>query len=655
MIKKSILISIATSSLLYSASMEGLGDLSGGAFSSNALGISNDGSVVVGFGTTTNPSEAFRWTDSGGMVSLGDISGGAFGSGSYASNSDGSVIVGFGYSASGREAFRWTQAGGMVGLGDLAGGSYDSFAYGVNSDGSVVVGVSTSANGIEAFRWTQAGGMVGLGDLAGGAFDSRAQGVNSDGSVVIGYSTSASGTEAFRWTQAGGMVGLGDLAGGAFQSLAYGTNSDGSIVIGQSTSANGAEAFKWTQAGGMVGLGDLAGGSFSSSAKAINSDGTVIVGKGTTASGTEAFRWTESSGMQSLTDWLAEDGYTLTGWSDTQAQGVSDDGNTIVGFGTSSNGTEAFIAKAGQGMVSIADLSTSLESINTVGSQGVTNASILLHGAHGHPGQRRALDDKRVMWIAGDLSTDNRHNTKDDNQLAEIGVSFKHSEALTYSIAVGQLWGKSDLEYKGDMDTDGYFLALDTDIKLPTPMPLYLTLTGVYGKSDVTIKRGYDNAGNREYSTGNTNQKIMALKAKLQHQGKQHHPYIQYNMIKSITDGYSESGGGFPAIYNQNAERVQDWRIGVDSNFKLDESNTIITTAEAVHRVNARGSGVSGRVVGLNSFDIAGREYDQDWLRGTVGIEHTFKNKSKFTVTLNTTTEGEEPRYWSGFNYSIGF
>ncbi|WP_419769052.1 MAG: autotransporter domain-containing protein [Candidatus Marinarcus sp.] len=637
--------------MLYSASMEGLGHLAG-SFFSIATGVNSDGSVVVGY---SNGFEAFRWTQAGGMVGLGDLAGGSFSSTAYGVNSDGSVVVGHSASTNGGEAFRWTQEGGMVGLGDLAGGSFFSLANGVNSDGSVVVGYSNSANGYEAFRWTQAGGMVGLGDLAGGSFDGWASAVNSDGSVVVGYSSSANGGEAFRWTQEGGMVGLGDLAGGSFDSEANGVNSDGSVVVGYSSSANGGEAFRWTQEGGMVGLGDLAGGSFFSTANGVNSDGSVVVGYSNSANGYEAFRWTQSTGMQSLTEWLAEDGYTLTGWSNTNPNAVSDDGKTIVGFGNSTNGTEAFIAKAGQGMIGMSDFTASLESINTVSSQGVANASMLLHGAHGHPGQRRALDERRVMWVAGDVSTDNRHNTRDDNQLAEIGVSFKHSKNLTYSIAIGQLWGNSDLNYKGNMDTDGYFIAVDSDIKLPTVMPLYTTFTGIYGENDLRIKRGYDNAGNLDSSIGNTNQNIMALKAKLQYQGEKFYPYIQYNMTKVITDGYSESGGGFPAIYNQNSERVQDWRVGVDSNFKLNTTNTIITTLEATHRINSRGSGVSGQLVGLSSFEIAGREYDQDWLRGTVGIEHTFKNKSKFTLTLNTTTEGEDPRFWSGFNYSMSF
>jgi probable HAF family extracellular repeat protein len=103
----------------------GLGDLLGGSFQSRSLGVSGDGSVVVGRGFSgSNGNEAFRWTSAGGMVGLGDLEGASFSSVASGASADGSVVVGEGFSASGNEAFRWTAGGGMVGLGDLVGGTW---------------------------------------------------------------------------------------------------------------------------------------------------------------------------------------------------------------------------------------------------------------------------------------------------------------------------------------------------------------------------------------------------------------------------------------------------------------------------------------------------------------------------------------------------
>jgi probable HAF family extracellular repeat protein len=328
------------------ASFQGLGDLSGGSFYSRACGVSADGSTVVGMSKSASGKEAFRWTSGGGMVGLGELSGGNFYSHAYGISADGSTVVGMSISASGFEAFRWTSGGGMVGLGDLPGGRFYSYARSVSADGSVVVGTSDSALAYEAFRWTSGGGMVGLGDLPGGSFGSGAFGVSADGSTVVGWADSASGKEAFRWTSSGGMVGLGDLSGGYFRSQAFGVSADGSIVVGAGNSASGTEAFRWTASGGMVGLGNLPGGNFSE-AYAVSADGSVIVGRGHNASDGEAFIWDTTNGMQSLQDMLVNDhGLDLTGWTLFKAEGISDDGLTIVGYGYTPNGydMEAWIA-----------------------------------------------------------------------------------------------------------------------------------------------------------------------------------------------------------------------------------------------------------------------------------------------------------------------
>ena len=80
-------------------------------------------------------------------------------------SNDGSVIVGVGYSSGNGEAFRWTQAG-FVGLGDLSGGSFGSAAAAVSADGSTIVGSGTiAAPGERGFIWDAAHGMRDLQDV----------------------------------------------------------------------------------------------------------------------------------------------------------------------------------------------------------------------------------------------------------------------------------------------------------------------------------------------------------------------------------------------------------------------------------------------------------------------------------------------------------
>lgn len=319
----------------------GLGWLRGG-LNSQGVGLSGDGSVAVGVSESSpSPQQAFRWTQVNGMQGLGDLTGGAFWSEAVDASSDGSVIVGDGTGSTAVEAFRWTEAGGLVGLGGLTANGYVfSFALGVSGDGSVVVGGSFSGSTTEAFRWTQAGGMAGLGTLAGGW--STARDVSLDGTIVVGDSGVLSNMQAFRWTQAEGMVGLGYLPGGTAVSVAQAISDDGSTIVGYGSSTSGTEAFRWTQADGMVGLGSLsASGSL---AYDVSADGSIVVG----LSGGDAFVWDAVHGMRSLEQVLTVSGVDLDGWELHSALAVSADGRTIVGsgihFGPTGGNPQAFIA-----------------------------------------------------------------------------------------------------------------------------------------------------------------------------------------------------------------------------------------------------------------------------------------------------------------------
>lgn len=323
-----------------------LGSLPGSGYGSDAIGISADGSTVIGIAGSSLGVQSFRWTDAEGMIGIGDLPGGIFDSNPTGVSGDGSVIVGYGNMEpntgyEGHQGFRWTQAGGMqVVIPDpaLAGRPFGPDA--VSADGSTVVGIRLTDTGEigEAFRWSAADGMLGL-----GGFPSHSYGVSADGSVVVGDT----GSQGFRWTSATGMVLLGALPGGGANSIARGVSLDGSVVVGGSSSALGIEAYRWTSAG-MVGLGDLPGGDVLSIAYATSGDGSIVVGEGNTGGPvSEAFVWDAANGMRSVRGLLIDEyglAEALAGWQLAGAKGVSADGRRIVGTGYGPDGVEGWIA-----------------------------------------------------------------------------------------------------------------------------------------------------------------------------------------------------------------------------------------------------------------------------------------------------------------------
>ena len=340
-----------------------LGDLSGGAFDSSASFVSPDGMIVLGESETGSGDVPFIWTEAGGMVELSLFPSGEFTSGLPAAiTNNASVISGSGSSTSGQEAYRWTETSGAIGLSDIPGGIFNSSVAAMSNDGSVIVGSGTygsdAFNNSEAFIWTVSDGLVGLGDLPTGGDQSQAVDVSADGSVVVGWGLvdtappealwESLAFRAFRWTEAGGMVDLGSPAPG-LNSRARAVSPDGSVVVGDITDDLGNwSLFRWTEDTGLLNLGDMPSGLGFLYPNAVAGNG-FIVGQGVTdysgESRMEAFIWDQSNGIRILQDVLIDLGLDLTGWTLTEATGISDDGLTIVGTGINPNGdTEAFIA-----------------------------------------------------------------------------------------------------------------------------------------------------------------------------------------------------------------------------------------------------------------------------------------------------------------------
>jgi hypothetical protein len=121
------------------------------------------------------------------------------------------------------------------------------------------------------------------------------------------------------------------------------------VVVGKSQSDLCGEAFRWED-GVMTGLGTLPSEGYGSVAVGASSDGSVIVGNiGGIYSidpPVEAFVWTERNAMRSVRSMLVDEfGLDLTGWTLTSAEGISDDGLTILGNGINPDGElEAWIA-----------------------------------------------------------------------------------------------------------------------------------------------------------------------------------------------------------------------------------------------------------------------------------------------------------------------
>lgn len=329
---------LAHQALAATASFTPLGIITG-FDGSNARDVSDDGATVVGWLTYQHGQfGGFQWTAATGMVSTLASPGRSIVS-TYGTSSDGSVLVGFDSTSAAPfayQAFRWTSATGSVDLGEISAGG-GSAAFSVSADGNSISGQAGNAEGNgEAFRWTSDDGMVGLGTLPGTA-ESAGYGISADGSTVVGVGFTGGDEQAFRWTQAQGMVALPNLPG-ASSSVALTANSDGMVVAGYDNvtwlSKVEPQAVRWTAQTGTESLGTLPG-RVGSQAGGMSADGSMIVGE----CGGQAFLWTTFGGMMDLRSILSANGATgFTEWPHLTANNISADGRFIVGVGLDPSG-----------------------------------------------------------------------------------------------------------------------------------------------------------------------------------------------------------------------------------------------------------------------------------------------------------------------------
>jgi probable HAF family extracellular repeat protein len=139
--------------------ISGLGDPLSDTYSSGAYAVSADGAVIVGSIHPTgdeNFDEAFRWTRNTGMVGLGRLPG-ATGSKALGVSGDGSIVVGLSFSEAlyDSEAMIWSESAGLKRLLDVlvAQGATGldgwtlNYAAGISEDGRWVVGDGENPNG----------------------------------------------------------------------------------------------------------------------------------------------------------------------------------------------------------------------------------------------------------------------------------------------------------------------------------------------------------------------------------------------------------------------------------------------------------------------------------------------------------------------------
>lgn len=564
---------------------------------------------------------------------------------------------------------------------------------GLSDTGAVAVG---SRDG-QAVRWMgNASGYddgMGLGLLWDGdrnAFSSASD-VSNDGAMVVGSATSGSylsgqaqvtryDVSGFVWTT-GGMVELPNPfeRQDSHYAAALAVSGDGSVIVGYAdtgTSSN-TQALKWEkneqQQYFSTELPYL--GEYDTRARALDAslDGSVIVGfSGFGSRGTQhtAVRWTRL-GAQSISGWLIDNGVEIGPDAPllAEARGVSADGNTIVGTAYEAVGDdgEGGIEYEARGFIATTDgfiIPDGPDGVmNTLTGAGYgpvvgTTGSLMQHGAHSQPMQRRVGNGKTALWAAGDIGRDDHASRDGEISLGEVGIAHSMGD-MQLNLSAGGTWVDQDLPQNGTLDADSLFVMGEVIAPLAANN-LFFTLTSFYQWGDAEIVRGYLNAGLPDFSRGTPDTKGWGVRGRIDAVDAyiagemRFSPYVDVSYARTTIDAYTETGGGFPAMFNEFKDKRTEARLGLNAQHPVGEGISLLANAEAAHRFEKNGGTTSGQLVGLGGFSFTNANVDQTWAKGGLGISANM-NGSTFFLMGNATTEGSMPSMWLAASYMMNF
>lgn len=610
----------------------------------------------------------------------------------------GNTVVGDSTTADGRNR-AWRFVGGVNGgvvteLGTLVPGISNSAssARGVSDNGSRVVGSSFWQGNHRAFVWIEGatGGVAGneqmyeLSGLPGGYNRSSAQDISGDGRYAVGWSDGAGSVEiATRWNldplETGGTAtaeNLGALTGMIGNSWASATSADGSVVVGWSTDVDGRfRAFRWMEGGTngvasnvqMMDLGSL-GGQYSS-AESVSRDGRWVVGISSDEDDLDlAFRWSESTGMESVADWLGRQGVSTTGYRLEQALGISDDGTVVVGQMSNDQGdwfgylARGLVDGGGEepgehpgeepgeqpgGLMNINEYHQTLYAAANIASSGEFLTWLPMNGAHHRPLMLTpSLSGDMCAWATGDFAHHGQSST--NLALAEAGACVDLAGgAVRLGGAVGTTRSWQSLALGGALNMSGQYVLGEVDWQ-PDGTPLLLSLTGMIGGWQADIDRAYSNGAATAVSSGQTNALggVVRVRADWLEAAvignTSINPWASLAFGGLRVNGYSETGGPFPASFAAQHLGHADIRLGVTAITELSSQTKLSTTLEVAHRSGTAAAAV-GQVDGLFNFSLGGGNYAQTWGRLGIELDHAITDAVSVSSSVHLATNGRDP------------
>lgn len=305
-------------------------------------------------------------------------------------------------------------------------------------------------------------------------------------------------------------------------------------------------------------------------------------------------------------------------------------------------------APAFSGVTDVVTWMSSINNQNRVYAAGVTLAGLPLEGAHHRPMLSYDRMGKETQaWATGDFgsSSDARdvHVTT-----GEAGVNWNVGKSFLVGFAAGHGEQNADLAFNGSSTTKGDYAIAELDYR-PEGTQWIVSLLGMVGSWESKTNRGYLNGASTDYSFGTAD--LISRTARLRVDapslvsfgGFGFAPYASYSVTQTVVGAYTETGGAFPASFDEQEHNATEARLGVTAAKDLSAATKLLLTVEAIHRFDGVGPSLTGQdVTGGVSFSLPGTAPRADSVRFGLDVDHKLNENTLLNVSAHVATLGEE-------------
>jgi hypothetical protein len=310
--------------------------------------------------------------------------------------------------------------------------------------------------------------------------------------------------------------------------------------------------------------------------------------------------------------------------------------------------TLASFAIAFSGVSDQAAWMSSINGANRTYMIGSTLAGLPFEGAHHRPMLSfDRMGKESQAWATGDFGSSS--NTRDVHVTSgEAGINWNLGKSFLLGVAGGHAVQNQELAFGGSSATGGDFAIAELDYR-PEGTQWIVSLLGMVGSWESKTHRGYTSGGSTDSSYGVADTITRSARLRVdapslvKFGGFGFAPYASYSVTQTVVGAYTETGGAFPASFDEQEHNATEGRVGITASKDLSAATKLLLTVEAIHRFDGVGPRLTGQdLAGSVSFDLPGTAVRPDCVRFGFDVDHKLSENTLLNLSAHVSTVGEE-------------